>query len=114
MLGLRNTNESLPVLREILGVLQDDASSQRRWFHDEYFDLFVRQTGDELVAFELCYSIHSNERGLVWRRGQGFFHDGGTSGAFIGALLAPGAPLAPDPIIARLLLAAGGLPQARP
>jgi hypothetical protein len=102
------------VLREIRGVLQDDASSRRRWFHDDYFDLFVRQTGDELLAFELCYSIHRNERGLVWRRGQGFFHDGGTSGSgdFIGARLTPGDPLEADPIIARFELAAGGLPDA--
>jgi len=103
----------MAVLREILGVLQDDPSSERRWFHDDYFDLFVRQTGGELVAFELCYSIQSNERALVWRRGQGYFHDGETSGGeFIGARLAPGDPLEADPIIARLEVAAGGLPEA--
>jgi len=102
---------SFAVLREIRGVLQDDPSSERRWYHDDYFDLFVRQTGDELVAFELCYSIHSNERALVWRRGEGYFHDGETSGAgnFIGARLAPGDPLEADPIIARFALASGGL-----
>src|SRR5713101_6038779 len=105
---------SIPVLREIRGVLQDDPSSERRWFHDDYFDLFVRETGDELVAFELCYSIHSNERALVWRRSQGYFHDGGTSGSgdFIGERLAPGDPIEADPIIARFELAAGGLPEA--
>lgn len=101
------------MLREILDVFQDDPSSQRRWFHDDYFDLFVRQRGDELVAFELCYSIHSNERALVWTRGQGYYHDGETSdGEFIGARLAPGDPLQADPIIARLEFAAGGLPEA--
>jgi len=102
------------VLREILGVLQDDPSSERRWFHDAYFDLFVRQAGDELVAFELCYSIHSNERALVWRRDEGYFHDGETSasGDFIGARLAPGDPLEADPIIARFELAASELPEA--
>jgi len=100
------------MLREILDVFQDDPSSQRRWFHDDYFDLFVRQTDDELVAFELCYSIHSNERALVWTRGQGYYHDGETSdGEFIGARLAPGDPLEADPIIARFELAAGGLPE---
>jgi len=115
MLRLRHPiNGSIAVLREIRGVLQDDPSSERRWYHDDYFDLFVRQKGDELVAFELCYSIHSNERALVWRRGQGYFHDGGTSGPedFIGARLAPGDPLEADPIIARFVLAAGGLGEA--
>ena len=103
---------SIAVLREILGVLQDDPSSERRWFHDAYFDLFVRETGDELVAFQLCYSIHSNERALVWRRGEGYFHDGETSdGEFIGARLAPGDPIDADPIIARFELASGGLPE---
>ena len=102
------------MLREILDVLQDDPSTQRRWFHDDYFDLFVRQTGGELAAFELCYGIDSQERALVWSRGQGYFHDGGTSpsGDFIGARLAPGDPIEADPIIARFEGAAGELPEA--
>jgi len=106
-------NGSIAMLREILGVLQDDPTSQKRWFHDDYFDLFVRQTGDELAAFELCYGIDSNERALVWSRGQGYFHDGEASGGeFIGAQLASGDPLEADPIIARFERAAGELPEA--
>jgi hypothetical protein len=106
-------NGSIAMLREILGVLQDDPSSERRWFHDDYFDLFVRQTGGELAAFELCYGIDSNERALVWSRGQGYFHDGEASGGeFIGAQLASGDPLEADPIIARFERAAGELPEA--
>jgi len=106
-------NGSIAVLKEILGVLQDDPSSQRRWFHDDDFDLFVRETGGELSAFELCYGIQSNEQALAWIRGQGYFHDGDTSGGeFIGARLAPGDPLQADPIIARFERAAGGLPEA--
>jgi hypothetical protein len=102
------------MLREILDVLQDDPSSQRRWFHDDYFDLFVRQTGGELAAFELCYGIDSYERALVWSQVQGYFHDGGTSasGDFIGARLAPGDPIESDPIIARFERAAAELPEA--
>jgi hypothetical protein len=106
-------NGSIAVLREILGILQDDPSSERRWFHDDYFDLFVRQAGDELIAFELCYSIFSNERALAWRQGQGYFHDGDTTGGeFIGAQVATGDPLEADPIIARFEQASGGLPEA--
>ncbi len=85
------------MLREILDVLQDDPSSQRRWFHDDYFDLFVRQTADELAAFELCYGIHSSERALVWSAGRGYFHDGG--------------PLEADPIVGRFDRASYGLPE---
>src|SRR5712691_12730114 len=105
---------SIAVLREILGVLQDDPASQRRWFHDDDFDLFVREKGGELAAFELCYVIDANEQALVWIRGQGYFHDGELSGSgdFIGARLASGDPLEADPIIARFELAAAGLPEA--
>ncbi len=114
MLRLRNTNERLPVLKEIPGVLQDDPSHERRWFHDDYFDLFVRQTGGELAAFELCYGLGSNERALAWIRDRGYFHDGEMSGSgdLIGAALAPGDPLEADPILARFELAASGLPEA--
>jgi len=102
------------MLKEILGVLQDDPSSRRRWFHEDYFDLFVRETGGELTAFELCYGIGSDERALAWIRGRGYFHDGGMSGSddFIGAQLAPGDALGADPIIARFENAADGLPDA--
>ena len=101
------------MLREILDVLQDDPSSQRRWFHDDFFDLFVRESGGELSAFELCYGIDANERALAWSRNRGYFHDGETSdGEFIGARLASGDPLVADPVIARFVSAAGGLPES--
>jgi hypothetical protein len=99
------------VLREIAGLTQDDPASTRRWFHDDDFDLFVRESGGELTAFELCYGIRSQERALVWRREQGYFHDGEPSQDFIGAGLAPGGPLEADPVLARFTLAAGGLPR---
>ena len=100
------------MLREIFDVLQDDPSSVRRWFHDDYFDLYTREKGEELVAFELCYGIHAYERALVWKQGGGFFHDGeSSSGDFIGAGLAPGDSLDADPIIARFKEAGGGLPE---
>ncbi len=101
------------MLKEILGVLQDDPSSQRRWFHDDYFDLFVRETGGELSAFELCYGIGSNERALAWIRDRGYFHDGESGpGDFIGARLSSEGPLKTDPIIARFEGAAAGLPES--
>src|SRR5260370_40946106 len=106
----------IAMLREILDVLQDDPSSQRRWFHDDYFDLFVRQAGAELAAFELCYGIDSQDRALAWSLGQGYFHAGGmsASGDFIRARLAPGDPIEADPIIPRLEPAAGQPPAAGP
>jgi len=64
------------MLHEIVG-LADEPPAKRRWFHDEYFDLFVWQTlNGELTRFQLCYGIHSSERALVWQRQGGFFLDG--------------------------------------
>ena len=50
---------------------------QRRWFHDDYFDLFVSQATDgKLSGFQLCYGLDAAERALVWDRERGYFHDG--------------------------------------
>jgi hypothetical protein len=64
------------MLHEIVG-LADEPPAKRRWFHDDYFDLFVWQTaGGDVIRFQLCYGIHSSERALVWQSEGGFFHDG--------------------------------------
>src|SRR5687767_8308064 len=63
------------MLKEILGVA-DDPPAKRRWFHDDYFDLFVWQADGEVTLFQLCYGADSTERALVWDRERGFFHDG--------------------------------------
>jgi hypothetical protein len=82
------------MLKEILGVA-DDPPARRRWFHDEYFDLFVWQTGEEVTLFQLCYGVDSSDRALVWDKRRGFFHDG---------------PPAPDEVVARFDDAATQLP----
>ena len=64
------------MLHEIVGVA-DEPPARRRWFHDDYFDLFVWQTREgEVILFQLCYGIASSERALVWHRQGGLFHDG--------------------------------------
>jgi len=68
------------MLHEIVG-LTDEPPARRRWFHDDYFDLFVWQAlSGELIRFQLCYGIASNERALVWQNEGGFFHDGLAAG----------------------------------
>lgn len=68
-------------MREILG-LGDEARLNRRWFHDEYFDLFVWQdAGGALARFELCYGAGASERALVWLGGERLFHDGAPGAA---------------------------------
>lgn len=103
------------MMREILGVT-DEPGSRRRWFHDDYFDLFVWQTGGgEVVQFQLCYGIDTSERALVWHKVSGFFLDGietGKSGK--GDVLGaepPAGSLQLDPVVARFDAAARALPE---
>jgi hypothetical protein len=102
------------MMREILGVAPD-ASARRRWFHDDYFDLFVWQVASgEVTSFQLCYGIDSSERALVWQQQRGFFHDGirggSVAGDIIGSAIERGTQMGPDPVVARFDAAAGALP----
>jgi hypothetical protein len=82
------------MLKEIHGVT-DDPPARRRWFHDDYFDLFVWEAEGEVTLFQLCYGVHSSDRALVWDRSRGFFHDG---------------PPAPADVLQRFDEAAASLP----
>ena len=100
------------MFREILGVA-DEPPARRRWFHDDFFDLFVWQTKGEITLFQLCYGIGTGERALVWEKGLGFFHDGvrhGGAGEILGAGLTQGGTPSDDPVIARFAAAAQSLP----
>lgn len=95
-------------MREIEGV-SADAEARRRWFHDDYFDLFVWQDRrGEITLFELCYGAASSERALVWHRGRGFFHDG--AGSSEGEVIGTGSA-GTDPVLSRLTSASGSLPD---
>lgn len=109
------------MMREILGVAQDGSGVQRRWFHDDYFDLFVWHTDQgETTSFQLCYGVDSDEQALAWRKDHGWFQDGNAavdpvprktvSTAHAPAGL-PGAD-ATDSIASRFESAAGALPDA--
>jgi len=109
------------MMREILGVAQDEPGVQRRWFHDDYFDLFVWQTDQgETTSFQLCYGVDSNERALVWRKDHGWFQDGKTTvepvpRKILGTVLAPARLVgadSSDPIASRFEYAARALPDA--
>ncbi len=57
--------------------MQYDAGSRRRWFQDEFFDLYTWQNADgEWQAFQLCYDKTDQERALRWTRDRGYRHDG--------------------------------------
>jgi len=108
------------MMREILGVAQDRPEIQQRWFHDDYFDLFVWHTDQgETTSFQLCYGVDSSERALEWRKDHGWFQDGKTSvepvpRKVMTTVLAP-ARLAgddpTDPISSRFEFAARELPD---
>jgi len=85
------------MMREILGVA-DDPPARRRWFHDEYFDLFVWESGGEVTLFQLCYGVDSRERALVWDKKRGLFHDGPMNGTDFVARFEDSAAALPDDI----------------
>lgn len=69
------------MLREIANVHQQDAGLRRRWFCDDYFDIFVWEDADgAIVEFQLCYDRNRRERVLRWRRSTGFLHHAIDSG----------------------------------
>jgi hypothetical protein len=102
------------MLREIEGVAAEP-SMRRRWFHDDYFDLFVWQTEKgEVALFQLCYGKESDECALVWHREAGLFHDGrdpAEEGRGRKGKPADASP-AVQPITDRFEEAASGLPKA--
>ena len=63
------------MLREISGVRQDSVEVRRRWFQDDYFDLFVwTSPSAELIAFQLAYDRAGDEHLLDWERSRGYLH----------------------------------------
>lgn len=65
------------MLREFPEVAQDAPGLKRRWFRDEYFDLYLWEgTGGAIEAFQLCYDRSNRERSLRWSAAKGFLHEG--------------------------------------
>ncbi len=65
------------MLREIRGVAQRSLARRKRWFQDEYFDLYVWQDREGAVLeLQLCYDRGGpQERALIWKRGRGYAHN---------------------------------------
>ena len=63
------------MLQKIRGVRQDEASLERQWFQDDFFDLFVwTDASGTVVAFQLCYDRLNHERVLAWDQTAGTIH----------------------------------------
>jgi len=58
-------------------VYQHKGEPRRRWFTDDFFDIFVWFHNDDstITGFQLCYDKQAKERALTWIRGRGFRHD---------------------------------------
>lgn len=63
------------MLREIPHVRQDKPGLKRRWYQNEFFDLYTWHAPDgALVSFQLCYDVRGRERALSWHREHGCSH----------------------------------------
>jgi hypothetical protein len=58
-----------------ISLTQNENKIIKRWFQDDYFDLFTWQneTG-QITCFQLCYDRLGNERVISWDNEQGFAH----------------------------------------
>jgi hypothetical protein len=71
----------LDMLYEIKDVKQQPGEPKKRWFTDEYYDLFVwYDDQDQISSFQLTYDKGHEERALTWSRRGGFRHTGVDTG----------------------------------
>jgi len=55
--------------------LKPDSKSGKRWYQDDYFDLFTWQDEtDQITSFQLCYDRLKYERVISWDCERGFAH----------------------------------------
>jgi hypothetical protein len=65
------------MLSEVTNLSQHDAGAHRRWFHDEFFDLYVWENyAGEVQGFQLCYAKADQQRALRWSQERGYNHEG--------------------------------------
>jgi hypothetical protein len=65
------------MLNEVTNLTQHDAGTHRRWFHDEFFDLYVWENyAGEVQGFQLCYAKADQQRALRWSLERGYNHEG--------------------------------------
>lgn len=71
-----------PMLREIQYVKQERKKDKRRWFTDDYWDLYVWvRTDGSFSGFQLCYGKTDQQRALTWLDGSAPVHTGVSEGS---------------------------------
>lgn len=66
------------MLIEMRNVRQIKGDGYRRWFSDDYFDLYVWYEDEDLknlLGFQLCYNKLKNEHAITWTKKAGFKHE---------------------------------------
>ncbi|MBL8511428.1 MAG: hypothetical protein JNM52_07265 [Betaproteobacteria bacterium] len=64
------------MLNEILHVTQRETGKYRRWFQDEFFDLYTWESYEgEMQSFQLCYDKSNQQRALRWTPQNGYWHE---------------------------------------
>mgnify|MGYP000376669332 FL=1 len=65
------------MLSEVKQVTQYESNKHRRWFHDDFFDLYTWENYDgDLLGFQLCYAKDDAQRALRWSLETGYQHEG--------------------------------------
>jgi len=64
------------MLSEISHVKQIQGEPKRRWFIDEFFDLYIWfDDSNGIVGFQLSYDKKRHCRALTWWQDKGYLHD---------------------------------------
>lgn len=65
------------MLSEVTNLTQHDAGNHRRWFHDDFFDLYVWENfAGQVQGFQLCYAKADQQRALRFSLDRGYNHEG--------------------------------------
>lgn len=104
------------MLSEVTHVTQYETGKHRRWFHDDYFDLYTWESQQgKLQGFQLCYAKDDVQRALRWSPEAGYQHEGvdqpeDKPGRAMSAIFVADGLFDPDGIGARFEHASIGLP----
>lgn len=73
-------------LKEIKNVRQIPGEGFRRWFSDDFFDLYIWYDHNQkkVIGFQLAYGEVERDHALTWTRDHGFTHDGVDDGNITG------------------------------
>jgi len=73
------------MIQEFKNVSQLRNERRRKYFFDEYFDIYVWFNSDNtLYGFQICYAVDINEHSITWKKDYEFTHDSVDDGSISG------------------------------